>query len=394
MKNSHSLGRLPKYFFSMGVTAFLLLTVIIILNYGVDPYFIHEWDTPLLNRLSPAQQKIVPWAKTYAVYRYRPEIVLLGSSRTEIGLPADSRLFSGKRVFNLGISGASLGDAVNMLKHTSIFHRPEMIVWGLDYGWQFREKTGNTDFAKELIARGPDYLLRRTLLNLKRSMSMAMTVDTLKILSGNSEQSCKSLLAYNGHKPSQCMEIIMEKEGGTKKAFEEVLKKKEPFGAPENIAATIQLFDQAIGDACRNGTLVRLYIQPIHALAELSYWATQGEDLDNWKRALVKMTDARRQAGCDIKLYDFSGFNSITTEEIPQATGKEDMQHYWEQSHYKSEVGERMLEEMLDTGKKISPTAFGVELRGETIEQHLLDFRQARQKYIDDHPKETAAIVR
>jgi hypothetical protein len=393
MENSSENSKLPNYFYTVGLSALLLLSTIVALNYVVDPYFIHQWDSPLLQRLSPAQQKIMPWAKTYAAYRYRPEVVYLGSSRSEIGLPTDSPLFAGKRVFNLAISGASVGDAANMLKHTAFFHQPEMVIWGLDYGWQFREKTGNTDFAKELVADGSFYPLRRAYLNIKRSVSMAMTGDALAILLGRSEQSCLSLLAYYGHKSSQCLEVIMKNEGGTKKAFAEVLQKKEPLGNPLDITATIGLLEQVTGDACRNGTVFRLYLQPIHALAELSYWATLEEDLDNWKRALVTMVDRRRQGGCDIRLLDFSGFNRITSEEIPQTTGKENMQHYWEQSHYRSEVGLKILEELLGKGHQGQDKGFGVELRGDTIEQHLLDYHRLRRQYIADHPKETAHIM-
>lgn len=393
MSNSSEDHNFTLYFLTVGLSALLLLTVIVSLNYVVDPYFIHQWDSPLLQRLSPAQQKIMPWAKTYAAYRYKPEVVFLGSSRTEIGLPTDSHLFSGKRVFNLAISGASIGDAVNMLKHTAFFHRPELVVWGLDYGWQFRKKTGNTDFSKELVAEGPLYPIRRAFLNIKRSVSMAMTGDTLKIALGESEQSCRSLLAYYGHKSGECLEVIMSNEGGTEKAFAEVLKKKEPLGSPEDIAATIQLLDRVTEEYCQNGTVFRFYLQPIHALAELSYWNTLSDDLDNWKRALVKMIDAKRQGECDIRLYDFSGFNRITSEEIPQVTGKATMQHYWEQSHYRSEVGLKILEELLDKSNKVEEKAFGVELSGKTIEQHLLNFRQSRQRYITEHPMETTNIV-
>ena len=123
-----------RYFWTVGLTALAILTATVTINYVVDPYLIHQWDTKLVQRLSPAQQKIMPWAKTYAVYRYRPEVVYLGSSRTEIGLPTDVQLFADKRIFNLAVKGGSFGDAVNMLRHTSVFHRPEIVIWGLDYG--------------------------------------------------------------------------------------------------------------------------------------------------------------------------------------------------------------------------------------------------------------------
>lgn len=393
MTSSFSNRTLRIYFCSAGLTCFFVLAFLVLLNYMVDPYYIHQWDSKLMDRLNPAQQKIMPWAKTYAAYRYQPEVVYLGSSRTEIGLPAESPLFSGKRVFNLALSGASVGDAINMLRHTSFFHRPEIVVWGLDYGWQFREKTGNTDFTSELVAKGPYYPFWRTLVNIKRSISMAMTVDTLKILLGYSEQSCRSLLASFGHKSSQCLEIIMRNEGGTEKAFTEVLKKKEPLGNPEDVPATIQLLDQAISEYCRQGTVFRLYIQPIHALAELSYWSTLEDDLDTWKRALVQMTDTQRQAGCNIELFDFSGFNSITTEDIPQITGKADMQHYWEQSHYRGEVGLKILEDLFAAGGREEGNSFGVLLRGDTIEEHLRDFHRKRHQYLVDHPQETGGIA-
>ncbi len=387
---------LPRYLWTIGLATLAVLACIVATNYLVDPYLIHQWDTDLIRRPSPAQQKIMPWGKTYAVYHYRPEVVYLGSSRTEIGLSADSPLFAGKRVFNLAISGASLGDAVNMLRHTSVSHRPETVVWGIDYGWQFREKSGNTDFTSELVARGAGYPILRMVQNLKRSAAMTTTTETVRILTGLAEEKCPSLLATYGWKSTQCLEYIMEDEGGTARAFEEVLKKREPQATPADVAATTKLLDQVLEEYCGQGTVFRLYIQPIHALAELSYWATHWDDLDGWKRALVQVVDGRKRQGCDIRLMDFSGFNRITTEEIPQATGQENMQYYWEQSHYRSEVGQMILERLFakerleDSG---DPDGFGVLLTGETIEGHVERFRENRRRYVTSHPRETANIT-
>ena len=385
---------LRRYFRTAGLTVLVVLVVTVTLNYLVDPYLIHQWDTKHLQRLRSAHQKIMPWGKTYAVYRYRPEVVYLGSSRTEIGLPAAVPVFAGKRVFNLAIQGASLGDAVRMLRHTSVFQRPEIVVWGLDYGDQFREETGNTDLIPSLVARDRSYPFWRTLLNLKRSAAMDMLWDSLKVLSGSAEQECRPLLATYGQRSSQCLEYVMRENGGTAAAFGKVMQKNKPLADPPDVEATLGLLDTVTDEYCREGTAFRLYLQPVHALAELSYWAGKWDALDDWKRSLTAVADARRGQGCDIRLVDFSGFNRITSEDVPQTTGRENMRYYWEHSHYRSEVGELILTHLFATGRQEKGDDFGVELTGATIERHLGDFRARRSAYIASHPRETANMAR
>ena len=380
------------YFWTSGLTALLLLIAIVTLTYLVDPYFIHQWDTELINRRSPAQQKVTPWAKTYAVYRYQPDVVFLGSSRVEIGLPTNIDLFPGKKVFNLAVQGGTFGDAIAMLNHTSFFHRPEIVVWGLEFGPLFIEEIGNTDFQKTLVAKGPLYPLRRTWMNIKRSLSMDMTRDALEILMGISEQACQSILATYGHKSAECVEQIMTEDGGTAKAFDTAMQPSDLTTPTPDFRPAMQQLDQVAQDFCQSGTVFRFYIHPIHALNQL-YWETRGgKDIENWKRELVKVVDKHKQQGCDIRLMDFSGFNTITTEDIPQATGKETMQNYWEQSHYRDKVGAKILTRLFSATPQTEPNDFGVELNGGVIEQHLNNQRKSREAYCTSHPRETAQL--
>jgi hypothetical protein len=86
---------------------------------------------------------------------------------------------------------------------------------------------------------------------------------------------------------------------------------------------------------------------------------------------------------------DFSGFNAITTEAVPQATGKDSMQHYWEHSHYRAEVGQQILERLFAATSRAQPGDFGAELTGKTIGPHLKAFEQNREAYCRSHPLET-----
>ena len=381
-----SFTRFRSYFLALGLTTVLCLTAVVAFNYLVDPYYTHQWDTALLKRPSPPQQKIVPWAKTFAASRYQPEVVLLGSSRSEIGLPAQTDVFQGKRVLNLAISGASLGDAINMLRHTNAFHRPEMVVWGLDYGWQFREKSGNTDLKPELVAASP---FKRLLLNLNRSLSLAMTTDAVMILVDPAARKCEPILATFGQKPERCLDYIMVDEGGTPTAFDKIINRGDPQGNPANVQAAMQLLETVTRDHCAQGMAFRFFFHPVHALAELSYWESNGQDLDRWKENVTRMVDARRQEGCDIRLMDFSGFNAITTEPVPQVTGQAFMQHYWEHSHYRAAVGQLMLSRLLSPATPVQPGDFGAELTGATIGPHLAAFQRNRDAYCASHPWET-----
>ena len=45
------------------------------LNYVVDPYLTHQWDTPQVTRLRPTREKLSAWSKTYAMARLRPAVV-------------------------------------------------------------------------------------------------------------------------------------------------------------------------------------------------------------------------------------------------------------------------------------------------------------------------------
>lgn len=379
------------YLWLVSLVSVLLLSVMVSLNYVLDPYLIHQWDTPLVHRLAPKQQKISPWAKTYAVSRYKPDIVYLGSSRTEIGLPPQIDLFAGKRVFNLAIRGGSLGDSIAMLKHTSVFNRPSIVVWGLDYGGLFNVGSGNSDFDSNLVAEGRYYSLWRTLINIKRSISMDVTQETLKQLMGLSEQTCESVLAVYGQRSGVCVKHVMVDEGGTIKHFERLLKKLPSTGEDRQYDSALQRLETVIHEHCQHGTVFRFYTQPIHALDEL-YHDTVWQHMENWKRDLVKVMDVHKKAGCDIRLMDFANFNSITTEEIPQVTGKETMQNYWEASHYRSEIGEKVLKQLFSTAPQTLESDFGVELNGATIEAHLNKTRQNRDNYCQTHPKETALL--
>lgn len=370
----------------------LVLGAVSFLNYQVDPYLLHQWDSPLLQRPRQLNEKLGAWAKTYAVARYRPAIIYIGNSRTEMGLPTRVRaLFDGKRIFNSAVSGASIGDAIRLAEHAARVSRVETMVWGIDAP-TFSLDMGAARVEDSLTGARHGFFVQRALVNLKRGLTLDMTQDSVRILTGHAGDTCRSNLAVYGQRDETCTLKGIKHWLGTKDAIPVRLQE---FGdglgpTPPSTPA----LDASIGKLCRSGTRLRLYINPTHALTLYAlHWRGKWDAMQAWQRGLVRLVERHRAQGCDVRLHDFSGFNSITTEATPLVSGKPDMHYYWEVSHYRDNVG-RLILARLFGGDTPAPADFGVELTQASIDAHQAATRAARERYRVEHAREAAYAQR
>ena len=370
----------------------LVLGAVSFLNYQVDPYLLHQWDSPLLQRPRQLNEKLGAWAKTYAVARYRPAIIYIGNSRTEMGLPTRVRaLFDGKRIFNSAVSGASIGDAIRLAEHAARVSRVETMVWGIDAP-TFSLDMGAARVEDSLTGARHGFFVQRALVNLKRGLTLDMTQDSVRILTGHAGDTCRSNLAVYGQRDETCTLKGIQHWLGTKDAIPVRLQE---FGdglgpTPPSTPA----LDASIGKLCRSGTRLRLYINPTHALTLYAlHWRGKWDAMQAWQRGLVQLVERHRQHGCDVRLHDFSGFNSITTEATPLVSGKPDMHYYWEVSHYRDNVGRLILARLFGGGTP-PPADFGVELTPANIDAHQAATRAARERYRVEHAREVAYAQR
>ncbi|MDI3294243.1 hypothetical protein [Janthinobacterium tructae] len=370
----------------------LVLGAVSLLNYQVDPYLLHQWDSPLLQRPRQLNEKLGAWAKTYAVARYRPAIIYIGNSRTEMGLPTRVRaLFDGKRIFNSAVSGASIGDAIRLAEHAARVSRVETMVWGIDAP-TFSLDMGAARVEDSLTGARHGFFVQRALVNLKRGLTLDMTQDSVRILTGNAGDTCRSNLAVYGQRDETCTLKGIKHWLGTKDAIPVRLQE---FGdglgpTPPSTPA----FDASIAKLCRSGTRLRLYINPTHALTLYAlHWRGKWDAMQAWQRGLVQVIERHRRQGCDVRLHDFSGFNSITSEATPLVSGKPDMHYYWEVSHYRDNVG-RLILARLFGGDTPAPADFGVELTPANIDAHQAATRAARERYRVEHAREAAYAQR
>lgn len=377
---------MKRYLAIAGGLPLLLVGAVAATNYALDPYLIHQWDSPLVYRLRQPVEKLSAWGKAYAIAVYRPDTIYLGNSRTELGLavPAGGKA----RVFNAALSGSTLGDAIRMLGHARQAGPVRRVVWGIDAP-SFTLNTGNSELDAGVVARDGGYLARRVLIDLQRAVSLDMSQDSLALLRGKAETVCRASLAGFGQRDNACMAHRIAGWGGT--AAVVGARTREFLRGEGPSAGALPALEQALGSAC--GIEWQLYVNPTHAMTiDALYWAGKGHRYEEWLRALAAMGQRMRSAGCAVRVYDFSGFNRITSEPVPRQGDRADMRNYWETSHYRDHVGAAILARL--DGAPAAPDGFGVELLPDTVERRIAALRGARTAYLSDHPYEAGRARR
>lgn len=364
----------------------LLVAGVAGINYAVDPFLIHQWESPQVQRLRQPVERLNAWGKTYAIAVYRPDTIYLGNSRTELGLAVPAG--GPARVFNAALSGATLGDAIRMLGHARQAAPLRGVIWGLDAP-SFTLSQGNSELEPGLLARDEHYLARRALLDLQRAVSMDMTAESLAILRGRAESVCHASLARYGQRDGACMRHRIAGWGGTGAVVGARTREFLRGEGPSDRALP------ALGDTIRGacGLQWRLYVNPTHAMTiDALYRAGKGARYEAWLEGLAGMGQQLRTAGCDVRIYDFSGFNSVTSEAVPRAGDRSDMRNYWETSHYRESVGDAILARL--AGGPAGDDGFGSELLPETISARIAGLRTARAAYVAAQPYEAGEVER
>lgn len=355
-------------------------------NYLLDPYLMHQWDTPKVQRLRQPVEKLNAWGKTYAVAVYRPHTIYLGNSRTELGLAVP--VGGSTRAFNAALSGSTLGDALRMLAHARQTAPVSRVIWGLDAP-SFTLSQGNGELEAGLLARDSAYLARRGLLDLQRAVSFDMTRESLAMLGGHTQAVCHASLAGYGQRDGACMRHRIAGWGGTGAVVN--ARTREFLRGEGPAAGAFPALEGALRSGCKLEW--RLYVNPTHAMTiDVLYWAGKGAQYEEWLTALASLGARLRADGCDVRIFDFSGFNGVTNEAIPRTGSTGDMQNYWETSHYRDHVGDAILARL--SGAPMAADGFGMELLPANIQQRIAALRTSRAAYLEAHPYEAGRAVR
>lgn len=117
-------------------------------------------------------------------------------------------------------------------------------------------------------------------------------------------------------------------------------------------------------------------------------------EVERWKAALAQIA-SQYQSTCNVELFDFTGFNSVTTESIAGLTAAHRPENYWEASHFKDNVGKLILKRIfapmhryppaLLSRSMLFPVGTGSSMRARTTRNYSWRSRGGKSTPIIEH---------
>ena len=332
-------------------------------NYVIDPYgFQRNFEITGLNQQKEGVRSRIRYVKAIEVALRKPRTILMGSSRTHDGMNPESVI--GKKfypVYNYGFDMARIKEIKYFLQHAIVNSEINFVILGLDYFMFNKYERLNPTFDKDLVGREIS-LLDKYGIPLFTKSSLVSSFETIIT---SIDQPGRTEFLANGFRPGQNVFYGLKDYKKLHELTNYIFLKPNPKETPYYSKMAVDEeamrdFEDVIEICRQHGIELLMYISPAHADLDGEGLVAAGkyEQFENWKRSVVKASYAR-----NISVIDFSGYNSITTEEV-----KTPMKNYWDSSHFKENVGDMILRRLT----LAEPSrGFGVVLTPSNIEEHL-----------------------
>lgn len=372
---------------------YLLFTLVPVLSIGafnvlVNPYgLFNVVNITGINSVKPEKFNNDMLIKAVEVSRKQPNIIFLGTSRVQWGLNSNYSGLKTQETYNLALQGANMYELRCYFEH-ALINQPdlEQVVIGLDELMFSKFVEDRPDF-------NPDRLGKRHI-DLQDSLNTIFSLDAFddsrQTIQSNRENPQNVLLSNFMVKPDIFVDGTLALDSsrptpGSVETFKANLANRLRPDRSDGRYSQYELSDESLEDfrkiveiSEQHNIDLKVFISPEHStLFAAMNSVLYGPEIDHWKRELVKIAP----------VWDFSGYNSITTEALSR-----DMKYYLDSSHYSPETGNLILERMLMPNSKTVPADFGVLITPDNIESHLEKTRADYEKWAKNH-SELAALI-
>lgn len=401
------------YLRTLAITITVLLAPIITFNLIVDPFSMFQvLDVQGFNDLKPEFFSHVRMTKAHKVRVFRPRGIILGTSRAEYGLDPEyleQVLPNSSPWYNLGLTSCRIYECLRYLQHANAMGGLKQVVIGLDC-FMFDDSVKNEKDFEESRLAGPGNgnglcgWIHDIVVSLASFDALEKSISTIM---GQDKEDIK-IYYPNGMRNDERAWMRIRKKGGYRKVDMEIaaignMQGKRTPNVKENgideMTLSMDYFRRIVSFCRLNHIDLRLFISPVHArfeerMIKLGKW----EMIEKWKRELVKVLTSEGSEiprGKPYPLWDFSGYNSITTESFPLlGDSNTQMRWFWESTHYKKETGNLVLNRIFHHTEHghVVPDDFGILLTPDNIERVFARIRSDRKEYVRTHRRDVNDI--
>lgn len=346
----------------------LFIFTIAIFNWLIDPFDI--FNSPKIDGLNV--NKVSSYPRTYKAFhlkKLKPEIIFLGTSRTEGGLDPKNKNIK-KVAYNCAFT-IGLPFEYEFFAKRAITFGAKHIIIGADLFAFYAKDRFRSDFDLDAFSDN-DFKLLKYLISISALKSSIKTIfsnlsNENKILTSNSTM----IMQNSAHLKAT---IAHEKD-----------YYKNYYSKDFNRNQTIhwEAFERILDMAHKEDVNVTVFISPSHARLWEVLDITQGwEIFEEFRRKLVEINErvAKKHNKEPFSLWDFAGYHELTTEPFPKEQNGT-MKYYFESSHYTKELGDIVLDRIFGGnfyGGQNYPD-FGVVINSQNIESHLANLKESRK---------------
>lgn len=383
-----------KYIRHSAATAAFCIISVASINMLADPY--NLFGTVKIERFNALKAVISSKQRvfeTVQLLRKPYDVVILGTSRTDIGISPRHPAFPQGKTFNAAMSGQQMSESREILEAMiARGHTPKTVVMGLDFMGFNALMPVPFDYSKDNFSPWRSTELLFSISGLLDSVRTVLKQDRYAIISRG------GLLHDDGWRESIGNPAMQARPrfNGSDDGYLRFSYKPAPAcrWSTTNAHGVDMIRDyRRLLELAHTHTIdLKLFISPSHArqwetLAAAGLW----EQFEDWKRQLVRINSemAQKYGHALLPLWDFSGYNSVTTVPIPDDVV--DIPYYWESSHYRVEVGDWVINRLFGI-KSGYPSDFGMILSEKNIGSWLKSTRQLRENYGKTHPRDVQEI--
>ena len=334
-------------------------------------------------------------------YRKKPDLIILGTSRAINGLRCEHAELSKFNCENLAIAGSTIYESFRYFQHANAINPLKSAIIGIDF-FSFNQAQGLSHQLNEnILAASEDgeYRYKNYRLELLKLSVSNDTLSHARKTIRNSRRAARKDKEQSDKKPAATFNKWQHQcEGYLRLIW---FPEQDPrFQLLDEFSeqSLLSKFRLLVREAHKNNVQTHFVISPSHAwlwesLDAGGLWHT----FEDWKTSLVQITESEAlSAGkTPFPVWDFSGYNRITTSKAPRQHGKgTGPEWYADPSHYNPVIGNIVINKILGIKPSIhdSRDDFGKIITSKNIKEHLANIRQSQAKYRRTHKTEVAMI--